>query len=98
MRLHRHDEIVEDTARRAYEAEPSWFGKPTWDGLEREHQNALELEARRYIDAMLETVVRLEVGEYGARTLDDWDDENVVIPGKKSKGADTLILKLEPKP
>jgi hypothetical protein len=57
MRLHKHDDIVKETARRAYEAEPSWFGKPTWNGLEREHQNALELEAGRYIDAMLEAVM-----------------------------------------
>jgi hypothetical protein len=87
MRLHQHDDIAKDTARKAYEAEPSWFGKPTWDGLEREHQNALELEARRYIDAMLEAVVKLGGGEVS----------DVEFTGDAHTQA-ALFLKLEPKP
>jgi hypothetical protein len=101
MRLYKHDELVKDTARRAYEAEPSWFGKPTWDGLEREHQNALELEARRYIDALLDAVVRLGVGQQGggADLESGWvasscEDSPLCNDGDFP----ALILKLETKP
>jgi hypothetical protein len=77
MRLHRHDEIVEAMAR-ARQA----MLESRWEDLDEDDQRDAIDGARIALDAMLEAVVRLEVGE---------DVPNgVPYP--------FLILKLEPKP
>jgi hypothetical protein len=75
MRLARHDEIVEAMARAVYET--SFQGSSTQI-------------ATAALDAMLEAVVELEVGE-----------ETLSLIGRekgKPHYAKTLTLKLEPKP
>jgi hypothetical protein len=73
MRLHRHDEIVEAMAMGL----EHWF----WPRAD------ARAAAATALDAMLEAVVRLEVGEEGNHVIGNWRVEGTVP---------ALILKLEP--
>jgi hypothetical protein len=84
IRLHRHDEIVEAMARairRTFRAHMSL--EPTEDDGWQTYRS----EATAALDAMLEAVVGLEVGEEGNHVIGNWSVEGTVP---------ALILKLEP--
>jgi hypothetical protein len=83
MRLHRHDEIVEAMAL-------AIAGFKGWGHMDDStHQKHLREDATAALDAMLEAVVRLEVGK-----------EGLVLNGVETDApvyVQALILKLEPK-
>jgi hypothetical protein len=85
MRLHRHNEIVEAMARAIHEQHDvgPWDKSPAW-------QKIWRADAAAALDAMLEAVVRLEVGKEGLVLNGVETDTPVYVQA--------LILKLESKP
>jgi hypothetical protein len=87
MRLYRHNDIIEAMVKGA--------------GLEDSHVNRMMMEP--ILNALLEAVVRLEVGK-AAGGLNSYEDEwsaySALTDVRRTDCADfhALILKLEPKP